>query len=170
MEIWDIYNKNRQLTGRTVKRGDVLGENEYHLVVSVWIRNSEGKWLITKRSKGKSYPLKWEATGGSVLSGETSKEGALREVKEEIGIELSDGFLFASFRREKTSWKNPGFLDVWVFRHDFQIRDTVLQEDEVCDICWATSDDIVTMIAKDEFVPIEAFPYYKDLFERFAQK
>lgn len=46
MELWDIYNENREKTGRTIVRGQKLGENEYHLVVHMWIINSNGQFLI----------------------------------------------------------------------------------------------------------------------------
>ena len=109
-ELWDIYDKNRIKTGRTIERGQPMTENEYHIVVQVWIRNSNGQWLISRRSPGKSMPLKWEPTGGSVLAGEDSLTGALREVREELGVVLKPdtGRLLYSFRRDKASWeKSP---------------------------------------------------------------
>ena len=51
MELWDLYTENRVKTGETHVRGNSLPENKYHLVVNVWIKNSEGKYLISKRSK-----------------------------------------------------------------------------------------------------------------------
>lgn len=170
-ELWDIYDKDRNLTGRTVERGEKLREEDYHLVVQVWIRNSQGMWLISKRAETKSQPLKWEPTGGSVLAGESSLQGALREVKEELGITLSAdrAEFFRSFRRDKeASWENPGFLDVWVFEKDVPIESIVLQEGETCDAKWAQKEEIVRMIEQDNmFVPMRQFPYYRELLETF---
>ena len=46
-ERWDIYDKNKQLTGRTMKRNDwTLKDDEYHLTVLGVIRRSDGKFLI----------------------------------------------------------------------------------------------------------------------------
>ena len=53
MEYWDIYNKERQLTGRRMKRGDEFGDNEFHLVVHICIFNSEGNMLINKDNHSK---------------------------------------------------------------------------------------------------------------------
>lgn len=166
-ELWDIYDADRNLTGRTVERGQVMNDDEYHLVVQIWIRNCRNEWLISKRSAGKSHPFKWEPTGGAVLAGETSLQGALREVGEELGVELSPdaGWLFASFKREKPSWENPGFLDVWVFEAEVEIESIRLQEDETCDAKWATEEEILQMIEKDEFIPMKVHPYYKDVFQ-----
>ena len=89
MEIWDLYNERRELTGRDQIRGEEIPEGCYHLVVHVWIRNSRGEYLISQRSADRpTFPLKWECVGGSVLKGESSLEGALRETKEEVGLSL----------------------------------------------------------------------------------
>lgn len=87
-EFWDIYDKDRKLTGRTVERGKPMGRDEYHIVVNVWIRNSKGQWLISKRTANKHFPLLWEPTGGSAVAGESSFDAALRETREELGVEL----------------------------------------------------------------------------------
>jgi len=88
MEIWDLYSLDGEIIGEH-KRGTPMPEDGYHLVVHVWIRNSEGKYLMTQRSANKkTFPLAWECVGGSVLQGEDSLTAALREVAEEVGIQL----------------------------------------------------------------------------------
>ena len=63
-ERWDIYDKNKQLTGRTMKRNDwTLKDDEYHLTVLGVIRRSDGKFLITKRVMTKA----WAPDGGKCL-------------------------------------------------------------------------------------------------------
>ena len=54
MELWDLYTENRVKTGETHVRGNPLPKDKYHLVVNVWIKNSEGKYLISRRSRKKS--------------------------------------------------------------------------------------------------------------------
>ena len=50
MEFWDIYDKNKQKTGRTMKRNDwCLKDDEYHLTVLGVIVRPDKKFLITKR-------------------------------------------------------------------------------------------------------------------------
>lgn len=125
-ELWDIYDINRKPTGRTVERGKPMKSGEYHIVVNVWIRNSKGEWLISKRTPNKHFPLLWEPTGGSAVSGESSFDAAIRETREELGVELDPekGKLFASATRQAK--KFPDFLDVWVFEHDCSIDSVVL--------------------------------------------
>ena len=87
MEVWDLYTANREPTGKKMLRGEPHPEGLYNLGVYVWIRNREGKYLISQRAADKaSYPLFWETVGGCVLAGETSIEGAVREVQEEDGL------------------------------------------------------------------------------------
>ena len=89
MEKWDLYTKYREKTGKEHIRGQMIPEGFYHLVVHVWIRNHRGEYLISQRSASRpTFPLMWECVGGSVLKGESSIDGALREVKEEVGLDL----------------------------------------------------------------------------------
>ena len=86
MEIWDLYNLDREVVGEHI-RGNAMPVDAYHLVVHIWIRNTDGQYLFTQRSSNKkTCPLKWECVGGSVLKGESSLHAALREVYEEVGI------------------------------------------------------------------------------------
>lgn len=166
-ELWDIYNENRIRTGRTIERGQSLAEGEYHLVVQVWIRNREGKWLISRRSPNKHLPLLWEPTGGSVLAGEDSLTGALRETKEELGITLNPakGELIHSIRRDAPKWSLPGFLDIWVFQDDTPIEAVVLQEGETCDAMWADKETILRMIDEKSFISMEQYGCLERLFK-----
>lgn len=166
-ELWDIYDINRNKTGRTVERGNPMSQDEYHIVVNVWIRNNEGKWLISKRSPNKHYGNLWETCGGSAITGEDSITAALREAKEELGVNLNknNGKLFTTTLRQYREF--PDFLDVWVFHHDCNISEIVLQEGETCDAKWATSEEILEMQKNGEFIPLNVFNYLNELFEYY---
>src|SRR5690606_20150891 len=90
MELWDVYDKNRNLTGRTMKRGSTFKEGDYHLIIHVCIFNSKNEMLIQQRQPWKKgWPNMWDITvGGSALSGETSTGAAERETFEEIGYKI----------------------------------------------------------------------------------
>ena len=91
-EKWDICDKDGEPTGKTIERADAmnLGKGMYHRVVSIYCLTPDGKILITQRADSKSHPHRWEVTCGSVLAGETEKEGAVRELKEETGLQVSE--------------------------------------------------------------------------------
>lgn len=83
MEKWDVLDANGNPTGQTALRGKtVLGTDEYHLVVHIWVVSSDGRFLIQKRSATKALmPGEWAATGGAALSGEQSFEAPPESLK-----------------------------------------------------------------------------------------
>ena len=91
MEFWDIYDKDKKPTGRTMKRNDwCLKDGEYHLTVLGVVARPDGTFLITKRVMTKAWaPGCWEVSGGAAQAGEESREAVLREVKEETGLTLT---------------------------------------------------------------------------------
>lgn len=108
-ELWDIYDENRRKTGKIAER-DVykFKKGEYHIVVTGIIFNTKREILISKRARWKKYGGLWECNSGSILAGETSLEGIIRELKEEIGIEFSekDAIYLKEAKRDK---KVPDF-------------------------------------------------------------
>lgn len=157
-ELWDVYDKNRNPTGRLHRRGEPLAQGEYHLVVHVWMQNSEGKFLLTKRSPNKGFPNMWETTGGSALAGDDSLAAALREVREETGLTLdpSRGAMVLSMVMEDY------IRDVWLFRQNFDLTDVRLQLGETTDKMYADQEKILTLYRQGKFVP---YGYLEELFE-----
>lgn len=150
MEKWDLYNKNRELMGLTHVRGDIIPNGYYHLVVHVWIKNSKGEFLISQRSKSRpSYPLLWECVGGSVLAGENSLQGAMREVKEEIGVDLLSDSGKVIFTKTRTY----DIMDVWLFEYNGEVDISNATTDEVCDVKWVNKEDIYKLYQGGELVP-----------------
>jgi len=146
MEYWDIYDKNKKPTGRTMKRNDwCLKEGEYHLSVLGVVKRPDGKYLITKRKADKIWaPGHWEVPGGACLAGETSENAAKREVFEETGIDLSDaegGFVF-SYHRENPGEGDNYFVDIYKYVLDFDEDDVHPQEAETDGFLLATAEEI----------------------------
>ena len=99
-ELWDAYDENEKLLGFDLKRSQAksLPDGVYHVIVNVYTMTKDGKLLTTERSRNKTYPLKWEVTGGSILKGETAAEGAVRELFEETGIKV----VYSNFDTDET--------------------------------------------------------------------
>ena len=151
IEYWDVYDKDRNKTGKIVKRGDKLNDNEYHLVVNVWIKNSKNEFLITQRSENKKHPLMWECTGGSALEGEDSLTSAVRETKEELGIDLNkeeSKFIGRTFRYYSDC---PDILEVWLFKSDILLNEITIQKEEVNDVMWASKERIKELYKNNKF-------------------
>ncbi|WP_461614735.1 NUDIX hydrolase [Clostridium sp. Marseille-QA1073] len=160
MELWDILNKDGNRTGKVAPRGSKMGEGEYHLVVFVWIENVDGNFIISRRSPNKTNANKWETVGGSVIAGEESLEAALREVKEELGIELKtrNGGLL---RRIRFDTKNPWIADIYHFRQEIDINEVIPQQGEVSEAKLMTKEDILEIIESGNF-------FYGDMYLEYV--
>lgn len=153
-ELWDVYDENRNLTGKLHRRGDFMEDGEYHLSVHVWLLNHKGEFLLTKRSPNKGYPNMWESTGGSAIAGDDSLSAAMREVKEETGLTVDPacGTCVLSFQVDHA------FNDVWLFRQDFSLEDVILLEGETCDKRYAAVSEILKLKEQGMLVPYTYLP------------
>ena len=151
-ELWDIYDINKNKTGRTTTRKNFeLKKGEYHIVVTAIILNSKNEILISKRAEHKRHALMWECSGGSILAGETSLEGMLREIKEELGIEFSkeEAIFLKEIRRDKIP---PDFKDLWLFQRDVKDEEITFPDGEAIDYKWVTIEEFVNMCNRKEIV------------------
>jgi 8-oxo-dGTP pyrophosphatase MutT (NUDIX family) len=133
------------------------------LVVHVWVVNGRGEFFIDLRAPEKDFlPNMWEVCGGSALVGDDSLAAALREFREECGIDLKPeaGECMISYRREGNMYGND-FVDVWLFRQDIDPADFVPQPGETVCARLATQDEIQRMMADGTFPP---YSYEKELF------
>ncbi|MCL2420382.1 MAG: NUDIX domain-containing protein [Defluviitaleaceae bacterium] len=163
-EIWDVYDADRNLTGRTHRRADPLPAGDYHLVVDICLQNSKGELLLTQRAPNKGFPYMWENQGGSAVAGDDSLTTAIKEVKEEVGLDIApeNGQLLLSIKRDNC------FHDVWLFRQDFDINHVVLQPGETIDAKVATLDQIREMVRNGEFYPIDFLEELFAIIEKLA--
>lgn len=156
MELWDLYNENREFIGRDHIRGEKIPQGCYHLVVHVWIRNSKGEYLLSQRSENRpSFPLMWECVGGSVLKGEDSLTGAIREVQEEVGVLLpaKHGRLVKSVVREEVNGVPfRDILDVWLFEYDGPVTLERATTQEVAQTAWMTKTEIFQLLDHGKLV------------------
>lgn len=156
-ELWDIYDINRNKTGKTAERDvDILKEGEYHIIVNAIIMNSKNEILISKRAPHKKFGLMWECNGGSILAGETSLDGMLRELKEELGLVFSkeEAIFLKEFRRDKLP---QDFKDLWLFRRDIDIKDVTFPDGEAIEAMWVSIDKFLEMYENKEIVPTVDF-------------
>lgn len=147
-EIWDVYDAAGNKTGRTAKRVLPLAKGDYHLVVHIWIKNAANQWLIQKRADNLEWsPGWWAATGGSVVAGEDSLTGAIRETEEEIGVTLKAEQL----QHMERITRSDSIIDVWLAEAEVNLADCVL-EDAVTEIKWVSTDELKQMHHNHIFV------------------
>lgn len=151
MELWDVYDGNKKKTGKIVERGkDQLKDEEYHIVVVGVIINSKNEILISQRAPYKKLGLQWELNGGSILVGETSLEGILRELKEELGLEFTkkEAIFLYEVKRERSH----DVKELWLFKKDIDIKDVKFIDGEAIDAKWVTIDEFMKMYNNGEIV------------------
>lgn len=171
-ELWDIYDANREKTGRKAER-DVyqFKDGEYHIVVTGVILNHKKEILISKRAEFKKYGGLWECNSGSILAGESSLDGILRELKEELGIEFSreEAIFLKEVKRDKAV---PDFKDLWLFQKDININEITFPDGEATDAKWVTIEQFMQMYKNKEIVPTINFDEeeYKLALKKLNQK
>ena len=92
MELWDAYDEGlNKIDDMTLIRGERIPEGVFHLVCEIIVKHTDGSYLLMQRDKRKHFGGMWEATaGGSALQNETPLECAVRELREETGINSED--------------------------------------------------------------------------------
>jgi len=164
VEYWDLFNRNRVWVRNHHKRGDRIPDGLYHIVVHSWVMDYYGNFLISQRQKGRTDELMWERTGGSVLEGEASIEGAKREVREELGIDLAEiqPVLIKSERRDKYS----DFFDAWLFVVDREKTICKIDNVEVRDFKWVDLPELKSM--DNDGLLVSSSLYYKEVYELYS--
>jgi 8-oxo-dGTP diphosphatase len=84
------------------------------LVAAVALIDPDGRVLVAQRPAGKSMPGLWEFPGGKIEPGETPEDALIRELKEELAINVSESclapFTFASHAYEDFHLMMPLYL------------------------------------------------------------
>ena len=151
MELWDLYDENRNVTGRTMVRGTPIPEGYYRLVAHVCIFDREGRMLIQHRVPTKrGWPDRWDlSAGGAAVAGDTSRTCAERETFEELGVRLD----LSGTRPVLCVNFYEGFNDVYCVTADVDLNTVKLQPTETDAVRWATEEEVLALIDEDKFIP-----------------
>lgn len=140
MEKRDLYDINGNKTDLTYFKGDKIPSGYYPMVVMIAIQNSEGKFLMQKRveEKGGDYGV----TGGHPKSGETPYEGIITEVKEELGIDISNNEIieFDSGCDLKDCYK------MYYTKMDLDLSKLNIQKEELSEVKWFSLEELQDMV------------------------
>jgi 8-oxo-dGTP diphosphatase len=155
-EMCDVRDAAGTLTGRVVARGTQLPEGEYYLAVQIWIRNEADEYLIQQRAPHLTSPGIWATTAGYVTAGEASLSGAIREVEEELGLEISPDWMHL-FQRLVMKIQ---IEDVWIADVSRESLGEPVVGSEVSAWKWASKAAIREMINQGEFF---GYSYFESL-------
>ena len=157
MEFNDIYDENRQLTGRVHQRGTPWKPGEYGLVVCVWVYDGKGRILLTRRARGKSFAGTWENSGGAAKAGETSRQAIARELFEETGIKARED----EFELLDSDMDRNTIYDFYCLKRRVNLKDIVLLPGETDAVQWASYGKIHWMIRSGRICRIIGHQFYR---------
>lgn len=150
MEIWDLYDRNENLTGQEWERAKVesIPDGLFHLVCEILVRHVDDDFLIMQRDWSKKfYPGYWEATAsGSALKGESPLICAKRELFEETGIESAD-FTEIVYSIEDDK---HGIWHSYLTTVDWPKDKVTLQEGETISFKWISKDEFIEFMQTDQ--------------------
>lgn len=152
IEFMDVFDENGNKTGEIKTKEQIIKDRNFYRIVNICIINPITKQiLIQKRSSNKiTNANKWDLTaGGHVEAGETSLEAIIRETKEEIGIDISDDNIIKVLEIKHDREKR-NFIDVFVLEKDINIKDIILQKDEVSDIKYFSLEELIEAHYSDD--------------------
>ena len=132
----------------------------------VWPVNPHGEILIQKRSlQCPILPGVWGLTTGRIQSGETTAQGAVRELREELGLSVPVNrliFLERIIRRDETHL----IWDIFTVKIFAEISSLQMQTSEVEQTLWVPPSKFLQMLQKvTENVKTEKFQFYRNLFD-----
>jgi len=163
MEYFDILNKDGSKSGLIAPKGQDMAEGQYYLGVHAYIHNSRGEFLLQKRSAKKDFlPGGWDIHMGHVMAGETSKEAIIREIHEELGVNLKD----VTFIKRITWEKYNHFIDIYVVCKDIDTSSLELQKSEVEDVKYISRDEMIKLIRSMDYRPEE----YRIVMENYVRE
>ena len=145
MELLDVYNEKAEKTGKVVERGakdDSFEPGERIAVSIIYIENDNNEFLIQKTSKQKGGL--YSSTGGHVNHNEEPYDAIIREVKEEIGIDISN---------EKIDYLGYLVVDflvrfVYYLKKNIDLDSLVLDKEEVESVSYMTKEELMDVINK----------------------
>ena len=140
-EYIDIVTKEGLPTGKYALKSEIHLKGYFHNTAHVWLYTKQGEILLAQRAASKSiYPLLWDVSvAGHVDASETIEHAAIREVKEEIGLDLIENNLHKIGVSECFQSYPNGIVDN-EFHHTFiselnvEIKDLSLDKNEVEDV------------------------------------
>lgn len=149
MEYIDIFDKNNNPTGEKKEKTKAHEDGDFHRTAHIWIINDKKELLLQKRSASKkSHPNCWDISGaGHIKAGESVFDGAIRELKEELGVVANENDLqyIATIKSTKNP-KNMEFAYVYLLNCNKKIEEYIFEDNEVSEVKYVYYKDLEKMV------------------------
>lgn len=161
-EWFDVVNERDEVVGRE-RRAVVHARGLWHRAVHILVFNQAGQVFLQKRSMIKdTAPGCWDSScSGHVDAGEDYDVAAVRELREELGLNVSASpeRIFREQARQETGWE---FVWVYRLRHEgpFELHPDEIERGE-----WRMPAEVTAEIAR---VPADYAPAFRHLWSRIT--
>lgn len=149
MEYIDIFDENNNPIGQVKEKEKAHEDGDFHRTVHIWIINNNNELLLQRRSPNKkSHPNCWDISGaGHIRAGETVINGAIRELKEELGVEAKENdFEYIATIKSTENPKNMEFGYVYLLRCNKKIKEYVFEDNEVAEVKYIFYKELEIMV------------------------
>ncbi len=177
MELLDIVDSNDKLTGEKKDREIIHRDGLWHREVGVIILNEKNEMLLEKRSPTKKQsPNKWALCAGHIDAGETPDDTIIREIKEEIGLDVSIKdleFIKVAKRTVKFSENqyNNAFLYIYLYKTNKTEAEYIIQEEELTEVKYFRIEDVEHAVEiQDENFAFSKEEFVKDILKLIKNK
>lgn len=165
MELVDVYNERHEKLNYSKGRKE-LNDGEYRLSCFIWIINDKNEILLQQRlATAKKMPNMWGTTAGGAQKGDSSLTGAMRELKEELGIDArkEEMVFIGSYKRIND------FVEVWLCKKNIEVNALILEPSEVQDARWFSIDEFKRMIVDGKGID-SGFKIFEMYYDNFYNK
>ena len=176
-EYFDILDEKGNKTGKIKLRNEVHRDGDWHKAVHIWIINNNGDVLLQRRCATKdSNPNMLDiSSAGHLSAGDDSLNGALRELKEELNLELKpEDLLFIKTLKRSINYTdtfiNNEFDDLYIVRTDKKIEDMKFQEEEISEIMYVPYKQFKKMVTEHQPDLLRHDEEFKILFDMFDEE
>jgi 8-oxo-dGTP diphosphatase len=94
---------------------------------------------------------KWDFPGGRIHKGENPADGIVREVKEELGIDILRGGAFYANVTTETVSGIPRYQIIFRAELADSAQSFVLADDEIEEVCWVGPEEAESLITWDDW-------------------
>ena len=177
IEFFDILDEQGNKTGKIKARSEVHKDGDWHKGVYIWIVNAKNEILLQKRSPNKdSHPNMWDIScGGHLTVGDDSLSGAVRELKEELGISIQPFQLELIGSNKKSDKYTPTFInnefdDVYLLRLSLNLNQIIRQKEEVSEVKYVSIVQFRNMIKNKDKTLVMHNDEFEMLFHALGYK
>lgn len=142
MEWLQVFDINENLINKKILRGETPIANEYIMIVYIFIKNSNNKYLLERNAASN----KWVIPGGHVID-LNPLDSIKRECKEELGIIIDT----TNIKNIVTLNNNNRLFKLFYLESDINLKEIKVQEEEVTEVNYFTLEEIDELIENNQF-------------------